>query len=73
MRVEALVDHEEDHGHSSDPQDHHVTSGQQGETGQDGGRVDTWQATVHEGDAAGEEAEADKHRQDVAHAQDVVH
>lgn len=70
--VEGLADHEEDHGHGRDAQHRHVPSRQQGGAGQDGGGVDARQAAVHEGNPAGEEAEAGEHGHDVAHAQNIV-
>lgn len=59
--VEVLADHEEDHSHRDDSEQRHVSTGQKGCTRQDGRRVDTRQAAVHEWHSTGEETEAYEH------------
>ena len=53
VRVEALADHEEDHGHSDDAQHREVPPRQQGGAGQDPRGVDAGETTVHEGNSCG--------------------
>lgn len=50
MGVEAAVNHEEDHGDSSDAQQRDVATRQQEGAGQQRGSVGAWQAPVGEGD-----------------------